>query len=52
MSTLQGIKQRHGIIGRSDGLNRALDTALRVANTDLTVMISGESGVGKRCFPR
>ena len=44
---LQAIKQRFGIIGRSNKLDHALSTAIRVASTDLTVLISGESGVGK-----
>lgn len=52
MDNLQAIKQRYGIIGRSDKLDRALSTALRVANTDLTVLIQGESGVGKEIFSR
>jgi DNA-binding NtrC family response regulator len=47
MSTTQSIKQRFGIIGTSPLLDRALDTAMRVANSDLTVLITGESGVGK-----
>jgi DNA-binding NtrC family response regulator len=47
MSNIQSIKQRFGIIGNSPLLDRALDTAIRVANTELTVLISGESGVGK-----
>jgi len=47
---LQSIKQRYGIIGRSPALDNALSMALRVANTDLTVLISGESGVGKEVF--
>lgn len=47
MQNIQAVKQRFEIIGRSDLLDRALDTALRVANTDLTVLVSGESGVGK-----
>lgn len=46
------VKQRFGIIGRSERLDRALNTALRVANTDLTVLIQGESGVGKEIFSR
>jgi transcriptional regulator with PAS, ATPase and Fis domain len=46
------VKQRFGIIGRSAGLDRALNTAIRVASTDLTVMIQGESGVGKEIFSR
>jgi len=53
MSTnLQSIKQRYGIIGRSEQLDRALSTALRVANTNLSVLITGESGVGKEVFSR
>ncbi|MBP7272478.1 MAG: sigma-54-dependent Fis family transcriptional regulator [Saprospiraceae bacterium] len=51
-STLQGIKQRFGIIGKSKQLDQALETAIRVANTDLTVLISGESGVGKEVFSK
>jgi transcriptional regulator with PAS, ATPase and Fis domain len=51
-STLQGVKQRFGIIGRSPGLDNALNTAMRVAATDLTVLITGESGVGKEVFSR
>ncbi len=47
MSTTQSIKQRFGIIGTSPLLDRALDTAVRVANSELTVLITGESGVGK-----
>ncbi|MCC6723075.1 MAG: sigma-54-dependent Fis family transcriptional regulator [Saprospiraceae bacterium] len=47
MSTIQSIKQRFGIIGTSPLLDRALDTATRVANSELTVLITGESGVGK-----
>lgn len=47
MASIQAVKQRFGIIGRSEGLNRALDKAIRVANTDLSVLIQGESGVGK-----
>lgn len=50
--TLQGVKQRFGIVGRSDVLDRALSTAMRVANTDLTVLIRGESGVGKEVFSK
>ncbi len=47
---LQSIKNRFGIIGNSPALNHALNTAVQVANTDLTVLIVGESGVGKEAF--
>lgn len=46
------IKQRFGIIGNSTGLNRAIDIAVQVAPTDLSVLITGESGVGKEVFPQ
>lgn len=49
---LLSVKQRFGIIGNSAGLNRAIDIALQVAPTDLTVLITGESGVGKENFPQ
>ncbi len=49
---IQGVKQRFGIIGRSPLLERALNTAMRVASTDLSVLIQGESGVGKEVFSR
>ncbi len=49
---LQSIKLRFGIIGRSEPLNRALYTASKVAPTDLTVLINGESGVGKEVFSK
>lgn len=48
----QAVKQRFGIIGRSPLLERALSTAIRVAPTELTVLIQGESGVGKEIFSR
>lgn len=51
-SELQKIKQRYNIVGNCDGLNRALDVALQVAPTDLSVLIIGESGVGKEIIPR
>ncbi len=51
-SELQKIKQRYGIVGNNDELNRALDVALQVAPTDLSVLIVGESGVGKESVPR
>ena len=46
------VKQRFGIIGNNDALNRALEVALRVAPTDLSVLVTGESGVGKEFFPQ
>lgn len=49
---LQAIKQRFEIIGNSEGLNRAINIARQVAPTDLSVLITGESGVGKEIFPR
>ena len=49
---LQAVKRRFGIVGNSEKLNRALETALRVANTELTVLIQGESGVGKEVFSK
>ncbi|MBA4197732.1 MAG: sigma-54-dependent Fis family transcriptional regulator [Chitinophaga sp.] len=50
MADIQSIKNRFGIIGNSPALNHALDTAIQVAATDLTVLIVGESGVGKEVF--
>ena len=47
---LQSIKNRFGIIGNSPGLNHALNVAVQVASTDLSVLITGESGVGKEVF--
>lgn len=52
VSELQQTKQRYNIVGNSDGLNRALDVALQVAPTDLSVLIVGESGTGKEIIPR
>ena len=49
---IQSIKQRFGIIGNSPQLNRAIDTARQVAPTDLSVLITGESGSGKEVFPQ
>lgn len=51
-SKLQIIKQRYNVVGNCDSLNRALDVALQVAPTDLSVLIIGESGVGKEIIPR
>jgi transcriptional regulator with PAS, ATPase and Fis domain len=52
MKDLQNIKQRFGIIGNYEGLNRAIDIAVQVAPTDLSVLITGESGTGKEIFPQ
>ena len=49
---LQSIKQRFGIIGNSPMLNNALETAIKVAPTDMNVLINGESGVGKESFSK
>ena len=51
-SEIQAVKQRFGIIGTSELLNRAIDIAVQVAPTDLSVLITGESGVGKENFPQ
>ena len=52
MPNLQDIKNRYNIVGNCAALNRALDIALQVAPTDLSVLIVGESGVGKEIIPR
>lgn len=49
---MQQVKQRFGIIGNSPDLNRAIDIALQVAPTDMSVLVTGESGVGKENFPQ
>ena len=46
------VKQRFGIIGKTDSLNSAIEVAMRVAPTDLSVLVTGESGVGKEFFPQ
>ncbi len=51
-SEIHNIKLRFGIIGHSEDLNRAIDIAMQVAPTDLSVLITGESGVGKESFPQ
>ena len=50
--TLQGIKQRFGIIGNDSGLNLAIERAMQVAPTDISVLVTGESGVGKEFIPK
>ncbi len=50
--TVQEIKNRFGIIGSAQALDRAIDIAMQVAPTDLTVLITGESGTGKEVFPQ
>lgn len=50
--TLQPIKLRYGIVGNASGLNHALDVAIQVAPTSLSVLIQGENGVGKEVIPR
>lgn len=52
MESIQGIKQRFGIIGSDPKLNRAIEKAIRVAPTDISVLVTGESGVGKESIPK
>ena len=52
MENLQTIKQRFGIIGNDMALNRSLEKAVRVAPTDISVLVTGESGVGKENIPK
>jgi transcriptional regulator with PAS, ATPase and Fis domain len=52
METVQSIKQRFSIIGNDTGLNRAIGKAVRVAPTDISVLVTGESGVGKESLPK
>ena len=49
---IQAVKTRYGIVGNCAGLNHALDTALQMARTEMSVLITGESGVGKEVLPR
>lgn len=49
---LQQVKQRFGIIGSNSALDRAIDVAVQVARTDLSILVTGESGVGKERFPQ
>ena len=52
LADVQKIKQQFGIIGNDPALLRAIDTAIQVAHTDLSVLITGESGVVRSSFPR
>ena len=52
MADLKSIKQRFGIIGTSPLLDRALSKAVQVAPTDISVLVTGESGVGKESIPK
>ena len=52
MDSLQSVKQRFGIIGNNVGLNRVLEKSLRVSSTDISVLVIGESGVGKENIPK
>ena len=52
MDSLQTVKQRYGIIGNNLRLNRALEKCIRVSNTDISVLVIGESGVGKESIPK
>ena len=52
MESVQAIKQRFGIIGNTPSLNRAIEKAIQVAPTDISVLVTGESGVGKESIPK
>ena len=52
MESVQSIKQRFGIIGNTPALNRAIEKAIQVAPTDISVLVTGESGVGKESIPK
>jgi transcriptional regulator with PAS, ATPase and Fis domain len=52
MENIQTIKQRFGIIGNNSKLNRAIEKAIQVAPTDISVLVTGESGVGKEVIPK
>lgn len=51
-SAVQRVKQRYGIVGNCEALNRAIEIALKIAPVDLSVLVMGENGVGKESFPR
>jgi len=52
MESIQATKQRFGIIGNTSSLNRAIEKAIQVAPTDISVLVTGESGVGKESIPK
>lgn len=52
MESVQAIKQRFGILGNDEKLNRAVEKAIQVAPTDISVLVTGESGVGKESIPK
>ena len=52
METVQSIKQRFGIIGNDKSLNRGIEKSIQVASTDISVLVTGESGVGKEAIPK
>ena len=52
MESPQAIKQRFEIIGNDSSLNRAIEKSIRVAPTDISVLVTGESGVGKESLPK
>ena len=52
MESVHAIKQRFGIIGDDPKLNRSIEKAIQVAPTDISVLVTGESGVGKESIPR
>ena len=52
MESIQSVKQRFGIIGNNERLNRALEKSIQVSNSDISVLVTGESGVGKENIPK
>ncbi|GAK90025.1 transcriptional regulator [Nonlabens ulvanivorans] len=52
MESVQSIKQRFELIGNDPGFNRAIEKAIQVAPTDISVLVTGESGVGKEVYPK
>ena len=52
MESIQSVKQRFGIIGNNEKLNRALEKSIQVSNSDISVLVTGESGVGKENIPK